>query len=133
VGKVDCFCAFCKTPRKVYRKKSLSLINYIQALSLSGVLSLVFWRSFDAKALLVFAMSLMFIEGFILFRRRSDVECPHCGFDPHLYLKNQSAACEKVKKHLEVRSLDPDVWLGKRPPLRFSKKSSKNSTKEIVV
>lgn len=131
MAKLNCFCAFCKVPRTIYRKKALNGVNYIQALSLSSILSFIFWGKLDPKALIFFVMTLMFTEIGILIRRRAAAACPHCGFDPYLYLKDQNAACEKVKIHLEQRQADPDVWLGKKPPLRFSKRSSKNSTREI--
>src|SRR5438270_26426 len=91
--KVQCYCAFCKTPRVVYKKKNLSLSNYIQALSLAIFCSMIFWQRLDAKAIVIFVISLIFIEGSVLFRRRLDIPCPHCGFDAHLYMKNQAAAC----------------------------------------
>jgi hypothetical protein len=137
IMKVDCYCAFCKNPRRVYRKKSLSLGNHVQALSLAVCLSFIFWQKLDVKGLLFYVMGLTVLETIILFRRRGDVTCPHCGFDAHLYIKDAAAACEKVKLHLKQRQEDPDVWLGKRPPLRFSRKSSKRdngkSTREIIV
>ncbi len=135
--KVHCYCAFCKNPRTVYKKRHLSLGNYVQALSLAVFASYMFWQSLDAKGILIFVIALVFIESFILMRHRLDVACPHCGFDALLYLKNQAAACEKVKIHLATRQSDPNVWLGRRPPLRFAKKSPSRkdgkSTREIVV
>ncbi|MBK9293337.1 MAG: hypothetical protein IPM57_02675 [Oligoflexia bacterium] len=128
MSKLNCYCAFCKVPRHVYRKRHLSLINYIQGFSLSIVASFLIWRQIDPRALVILVLTLMFIEIGILIRRRLEAPCPHCGFDPYLYLKDQKAACDRVKMHLEKRQADPDVWLGKKPPLRFSKRSSKDIT-----
>ena len=136
MNRVNCFCAFCKTPRRVYRKRHLSLVNYIQALSLAGFFSFLFWQSLDAKALVLFFISLMIIEAGILLRRRMDIPCSNCGFDASLYIKDQAAACEKVKQYLVERQLDPNVWLGLRSPVTVSKKANVKggkSTREIVA
>lgn len=139
---MNCYCAFCKTPRRIYRKQNMQAINYIQAISLAAILSFIFWQRLDPRSLVLFVISLMLIEASVLLRRRMDVTCPQCGFDAHLYLKNQEAACEKVKKHLALRLEDPDVWLGKRPPLKMAKRAATSetlkrkagkSTREIVA
>jgi hypothetical protein len=132
VSEISCYCAFCRMPRKVYRKNSLSLINFIQAVGIAASLSYVFWQELDPRALVVFVLSLMVIEIAILARRRYASECPHCGFDPLLYLRDQLKACEKVKNHLEARKEDPDVWLARKPPIRLPGRKKKSS-REIIV
>jgi len=131
--EVHCYCAFCRNPRRVYRKQSISFANVLQALGLASGLSYVFWGALDAKALLIFALSLMTLEIAIVIYARMDSTCPHCGFDPVLYMRNREAACEKVKKYIALRQNDPDVWLARKPPLRFARRKKKSSTKEIVV
>ena len=76
----------------------------------------------------------MVIEIGVVAGARFDLTCPHCGFDPVLYAKNKDLACIKVKKCIDLRQNDPDVWLARRPPLRFAKRKKKvDSTREIVV
>ena len=130
---VHCYCAFCRNPRRVYRKQSLSFVNFLQALGIALSASYLFWRELNAKALLIFAIALMSLEIIIIIRTRIDSTCPHCGFDPVLYVRNREAACVKVKKYIELRQNDPDVWLARKPPLRFTKRKKKTSTHEIVV
>ncbi len=133
----ECYCAFCKTPRKLFVQKKLNMFNYIQAFCLAGFASFLFWGEIDAKALVIFFIALLGIECAILIVRRLNVPCPHCGFDAYLYSKNKELASSQVKKHLEIRQLDPNVWLGRKPPLQFAKKTIKKnsgkSTKEIVI
>jgi hypothetical protein len=109
-------------------------MNFVQALGIASLLSFAFWQGFNAKALPLFVGALMLIEMAILVRARFELSCPHCGFDPVLYAKNKDVACSKVKKYIELRQNDPDVWLARRPPLRFGKRKKKvDSTREIVV
>jgi len=132
-AEIHCYCAFCRNPRQVYRKQSLSLINIFQALGIALSLSYLFWRTLDAKALLIFALTLMASEIVIVMRARLDSTCPHCGFDPILYIHDREAACGKVKRYIELRQNDPDVWLARKPPLRFRKRKKNTSTREIVA
>ncbi len=129
-----CYCAFCRNPRTIYRKSGSSGVNVLQAGGVSLLCTFLFWEKLDPRALLIFVVCLMILEVVIHFRTRSEIACPHCGFDPVLYLKNKDAACAKVKVHIAARQNDPNVWLARRPPLRFSKKKkSPHSTRELVV
>lgn len=133
MGKTqNCYCAFCKNPRTIYAKKALSPFNYLQALGIGAITSFVFWREWNPKALVFVVMAMIVMEVSILFRRRGELPCPHCGFDPALYKMNREAACEQVKKHIEARKDDPDVWLARKPPIAVSRRKP-NSTREIVV
>jgi hypothetical protein len=132
--KVFCYCAFCRNPRTISRRKSFSFMNFLQALGIALSLSYLFWQGLNPKALPIFVVVLMLLEIAVLIRARFELTCPHCGFDPVLYAKNKDAACSKVKKYIELRQNDPDVWLARRPPLRFGKRKKKvDSTREIVV
>src|ERR1700722_17305170 len=104
MGKTkNCFCAFCKNPRKVYAKKSLSLINYLQAFGIGTLVTYGIWQEINPKGLVIVVFAMIVIESSILIRRRSQLPCPHCGFDPALYKRNKDAACEMLKRHIESR------------------------------
>jgi hypothetical protein len=131
---VLCYCAFCRNPRTIYRKAGSNLKNAGQAFALAFLTTFLFWGRVEPKGLLLFVGWLIVIETVIHFRARMEVACPHCGFDPVLYIRNKEAACEKVKRHIVARQSDPDVWLARKPPLRFAKRKRKgNSTRELVV
>ncbi len=61
--------------------------------------------------------------------------CPHCGFDPLLYIKSQEKACEQVKAHLERRKNDPYVLMGTKAkldlPFIVKKKDTKTPVKPL--
>jgi hypothetical protein len=133
--EVSCYCAFCRIPRRVYSKQSLSPGNVAQAVVFAAVSSLLFWQRIDPKGILLLIMAVAVIEAGILFRRRWSLACPHCGFDPIVYKRSPALACERVKMHIQARQDDPDVWLARKPPLKVSssKRKNKNSTRELVV
>ncbi|MCC6278567.1 MAG: hypothetical protein IT289_11695 [Oligoflexia bacterium] len=130
--KVSTYCAFCRLPRSIYRKKGVNWVNVLQALGLACGSSYLIWRELDPRAMIIFVGSLAVMEIFILLRTRSEIECPHCGFDPVLYKRDPAKACEKVKLSIEARKEDPNVWLARRPPLRLPKRK-RSSTREIVA
>jgi hypothetical protein len=135
-SEINCYCAFCRTPRKIFRKKTLTTVNFIQALLISSFLTWLFWRKLEVKGLFIFIATLAVLEMSILWRSRLAVECPECGFDAYLYGRSKQAACEKVKAHLLNRQNDPDVWLARRAPLNLptqKKPLKRGSTRELIV
>lgn len=112
-NKVNCYCAFCRTPRKAYRKKSISTVNVLGSLMASVVIMFAMWQEFDPRFLFIFVICLAISEVFLKIRWRMNIVCPTCGFDPVLYLKDHQAAVQKVKFQLQVREQDPMTLLKK--------------------
>lgn len=113
----ECYCAFCRTPRKVYVKRHIGIADAFYGLLISVLLMFSLWQNFHPKFFLMFPVVVLVQEVFILLRWRLGISCPHCGFDPVLYMRSHSAASEKVKKHLDRRSRDPLVMLSSQPKL----------------
>ncbi|MBV2169762.1 MAG: hypothetical protein KUL82_13740 [Bdellovibrio sp.] len=109
----NCFCAFCKTPRRIYRKKNISFMNLIASALASVVLMFAIWQQYDPRVMIVFVVCLAISEVFVKIRWRLSVVCRQCGFDPVLYLKQPEAAAQKVKEQLEARKQDPKYLLAK--------------------
>lgn len=112
------YCAFCKIPRKAYLKKHVSLINFVLSLLVSVLLMFLFWGEVEPKAAVFFVFLLATSEIFIQIRWRLSVKCPHCGFDPVLYLRDRPALVEKVKLRLEEVKASPTYMLTVANPLR---------------
>jgi hypothetical protein len=130
----DCYCAFCRNQRRIYRRDGLGVFNYIQAVGLGLLSSFLIWQELDPKALVVTVFFLISMEIFVRVRTRVELSCPHCGFDPILYRKDVAAACERVKTHLKERAEDPQVWLARKPPVRLPVKHiKKDSSREFIV
>jgi hypothetical protein len=119
MGRVDCFCAFCKSSRKVYTRRRIGGMNILAA-ALGAIVCMFFlFQEFDPRVFLLFVLFLAISEVFVQIRWRMSMVCKHCGFDPVLYLKSHELAAEKVKKHLESRKNDPATLL--KPPLQLPK------------
>lgn len=109
----NCYCAFCKSPRRIYRKKNISFLNMIGSALASTVVMFALWQEYDPRVLVIFVLCLAISEVFVKIRWRLSVVCRQCGFDPVLYLKQPEAAAQKVKDQLEVRRQDPKYLLAK--------------------
>lgn len=109
----NCYCAFCKSPRRIYRKKNISLANLIGSALASVVVMFALWQQYDPRVLIVFVVCAAISEVFVKLRWRLSVVCRQCGFDPVLYLRHPEAAAEKVKTQLDRRKQDPKYLLSR--------------------
>lgn len=124
-AKHNCYCAFCKSPRRIYGKKNISFMNVLASLMASIVIMFAIWREFDPRAIIAFVICLAISETFVQIRWRLAVVCRTCGFDPILYVRNPEAAASKVKLQLDVRKEDPKYLLSK--PLNLPAISAKKA------
>lgn len=105
------YCAFCKSPRRVYKKKHVSVIDVLNSALIAGVLIAAVYLEFHPYFFILWVFFLCLSEFFIQIRWRINIVCKHCGFDPVLYLKNPMECAQKVKSALEARKEDPSFWL----------------------
>lgn len=109
----NCYCAFCKSPRRISRKKNISFMNVIAAGLASMVLMLALWQQFDPRVIIVFVVCLAVAEVFVKLRWRLSLVCRQCGFDPVLYKRQPDMAAQKVKMQLDLRKQGAQYLLAK--------------------
>ena len=103
----SCYCAFCRSPRAIYRKRHVGIVDLLLALASSWLLSMILWQDLDPRAVVVFVLGLGLAEMFVIFRWRLSIACSRCGFDPVLYKKSPEKAAEKVRRYIDERRNDP--------------------------
>ncbi|MBO9666660.1 MAG: hypothetical protein J7501_07575 [Bdellovibrio sp.] len=111
--KHNCYCAFCKTPRNIYRKKNIGVMNILASAMAAVVIMFAIWQEYDPRVMIAFVVCLAISEIFVQIRWRLSVVCRACGFDPIMYVKDPQAAAEKVKVQLDRRKEDPKYLLAK--------------------
>lgn len=111
----DCYCAFCKSPRKYFIHKNLRAVHYVQAAFLSTFLMYLIWNKFEARVFLIMATLLVGLELGLLVRWRLYIVCTKCGFDPVLYRKDPEVASKKVAQFMERYEADPQFELLPNP------------------
>ncbi len=118
---ISCYCAFCKSSRRVYTKRHVRAMDVLYASALGILMSLFFWQEIDFK-LIPFSVSVLgLMEVSIQIRWRMSLPCKKCGFDPLTYIKSPSKAAEQVRMRFEKRLEDPKVF-DKRLPMMSSHK-----------
>lgn len=114
-----CFCAFCKTERKLYLKKNIGWLDAFGSAMGAIVLTYALFQELDPRGVFFFLALAIAGEVFVKLRWRMNIVCHHCGFDPALYVKNPEGAAEKVKIFLQKRKEDPAMLL--KPALNLPK------------
>lgn len=107
----QCYCAYCKNPRKIYSSKHLSLIAIFGFIFISLIVSELVWDKLEPKSLWILASLLMIGELFSQVRWRQSLICMYCGFDPILYRSNKEKAVFKMQEYIRQRSEQPESLL----------------------
>lgn len=128
----SCYCAFCKTQRKVYLHKHLSILELIGLVFFGIVLTYVIFKNLDLGGLVIIGALLVIGELFVQTKWRTSMICSNCGFDPVVYVKSPEQAGLKIKAFLDKRSTSAGHLL--RPPVDMRpKKSSKGQNLALKV
>lgn len=136
-NRKDVFCAFCKSPRKIYSEKHIGGVLLTLSLLITLGISYVIWETLDIRSFAIFALSVLIIETTMQLRWRKSLICKECAFDPILYKRSTQLASEKVRIRLENRKNDPaavfakPLDLPKRPPPKGTYLNRKVDFKEF--
>ena len=103
----DCFCALCRSPRKLRYSRHLTKLHYGQILVLTlGFAYATFpWLSWKGGMALPIIWGLF--ESIHKSLYRKDLKCPYCGFDPKWYKKDVKLARQKVEEFLKQNPDSP--------------------------
>lgn len=115
----QCFCAFCRSERRVYTRKHIGWLHAVWALAATLTAMVLVWQDWDARASILFVVFLFVAEVFVQFRWRTSIPCPHCGFDPIVYLRDPQEACRRVRSRLEERAQNPMFLLSSKAQLQL--------------
>ncbi len=129
--RLDCFCAFCKTPRRVYKTKFLGILSIIALAGMSILLSFVIWENLDVRSLFIFTLFLFVGELFSQIKWRQSMICTNCGFDLILFKKSPERAGEKIKDFMHYRSDKPEFLLKPAMQIPIRTKSEKTPIRAI--
>jgi hypothetical protein len=126
-----CYCAFCKTARRIYGKKHVDVTNVVMALVFALVTTFAFFGEPDARGLGLFCLFVVGAELFVYLRWRLNIVCNLCGFDPVLYKKSPDMASERVREFFKEQMDNPEFLLSRSPLLQLHKRIRDNEMKTI--
>lgn len=116
------YCAFCKSPRRVYLKKHISLTNVAGAILLSLGISYAIYGRPDPSLLGIFCFFTVVGEIFVYSRWRASLVCRLCGFDPVVYKRSPEEASKQVRAFFEEQIEKPGFILSKSPLLELRRR-----------
>lgn len=103
----DCFCALCRSPRKLRYSRYLSGQHYVQILILTVAITAAAFPWFAWKGVSVLPLVWAAFESIHKSLYRKDLKCPYCGFDPKWYKKDVKLARQKVEEFLKQNPESP--------------------------
>jgi hypothetical protein len=103
----SCYCALCRTPRRVRYSRRLSFMHLTQILFLSALSSWALFPLIQAKALLSIFVIWASYEFIRLSLYRRSLVCETCGFDPTWYKRDVRIARRLVEEHLKHNTFIP--------------------------
>ncbi len=103
----DCFCALCRSPRKLRYSRRLTSSHLIQifVLTLGIAAALYPWLSW--KGVMGLPVVWGIFESIHKSLYRKDLKCPFCGFDPTWYKKDVKLARQRVEEFLKENPNSP--------------------------
>lgn len=116
----ECFCALCRSPRKLRYSRFLSKMNYLQILFLAVGMTAILYPLIGFKGIASFPVVWAIFESVHKSLYRKELVCPYCGFDPKWYKKDVKLARQKVEEFLRD---NPET-----PILRRVRKEEKSAT-----
>ncbi len=124
--KEKVFCAFCKLPQKVYKRRHVHPVELVGLAIAGGITSYLIWEDLHWSGLFLFAMFAVISELGYQARWKLSIKCRSCGFDPLLYKRNPELAAGEVKVFLANRKQDPLYLLRSQPKIEPIYKKVKN-------
>ena len=103
----ECFCALCRSPRKLRYSRHLSNMHYGQILVLTLVFTYLTFPWLSWKGAMSLPVIWMLFESIHKSLYRKDLKCPFCGFDPKWYKKDVKLARQKVEEFLKQNPDSP--------------------------
>ncbi len=116
----DCFCALCRTPRKLRYTRSIQSRHYFQILVLSLVATAAFSPWFAWKGVISLPIIWIIFDSSYKSLYRKDLKCPYCGFDPAWYKKDVKFTRQKVEEFLKANPESPVALRGRVTENYFS-------------
>ncbi|MGE3683004.1 MAG: hypothetical protein AB7G93_14865 [Bdellovibrionales bacterium] len=113
------YCAFCRSPRRLYVKKHVDLTNVVGMMLLALTSTHAYWGRPDPRGLILFCVFISGAEIFVYMRWRASVVCRLCGFDPVVYKRSPEQASKLVKQFFAEQAANPRFLLSKSPLLEL--------------
>jgi hypothetical protein len=93
------YCPLCRSNRRVAHQPTPNRRHYLQLALTTVALTAALWPVFSWKGFVCFVPLTVAFEVIYRSRARVALNCPHCGFDPYLYLVDTKRARAEIEAH----------------------------------
>ena len=102
-------CPHCTSPRRVRYQPRPGGFHYVQIGLTAIVFTLAAWPMFNWKGLVSFLPFWLTFETIYRMKTRTALACPHCGFDPILYLTDIPKARAEIESHFRKKFAEKGI------------------------
>src|SRR5208283_1586077 len=108
-------CPLCTSKRKIPYQPRPTVRHYVQIGLTAACLMLLTWPLFGWKGIVSFVPIWTIFEVLYRGRVRGALLCPHCGFDPYLYMVDIKRARAEVEAHWRKKFAEKGVPFPEKP------------------
>lgn len=94
---IDFLCPLCRTRRRLPQGSNPRLRHWSQLVLTTFVLVILLWEWAGPKSVLLFFPLATLFEFIFRMKARTQLPCPHCGFDPYLALQSETQAKSEIE------------------------------------
>jgi hypothetical protein len=109
-------CPHCTSPRKIPYQPRPTLRHYAQIGVTAAFFTLLTWQWFGLKGMVSFLPFWITFETLYRSKVRGAMLCPHCGFDPYLYLVDVKRARAEIETHWRRKFAEKGVPFPEKAP-----------------
>ncbi len=108
-------CPLCTSQRKIPYQPKPTLRHYVQIALTAACVTLATWPFFGLKGFVCFVPIWTVFEVLYRGRVRGAMLCPHCGFDPYLYLVDVPRARTEIDQHWRRKFAEKGIPFPEKP------------------
>jgi hypothetical protein len=108
-------CPLCTSPRKIPYQPRPTARHFVQMGLTAAFFTLVTWPVFAWKGFVSFIPLWTIFEILYRGRVRAALHCPHCGFDPYLYMVDVKRARTEVETHWRKKFEEKGIPFPEKP------------------
>ncbi len=108
-------CPVCEVHRRVRFRQQPGGWHYVQIALTSFFVTLLTWNWLEWKGIISFLPLWTVFEITYRIRMRIALGCPHCGFDPYLYLNDEEKAKQGIEQHFRKLYKDKGIPFPEKP------------------
>ena len=111
-GRLNFYCPLCHSQQATNVAEKITWKHHAQLALLTAVVTFASWPLFGINSVLFYLIFWGTLEFVHRFKKRDQLVCNTCGFDPFLYKQDTQKARDAVKKFWEAKIENENLFHG---------------------